>query len=94
MNAQELSEMDKNNFDQVFQRILLKDFVFKIRPKTDMYNVSLSFRSGLAGSGSGFQSICTSFALILHVKIWSLILACNQTFRVNKASELAKYYPS
>ena len=67
MNAQELGEMDENEYDQVFQRINFKEFVFKIRAKMDVFNVSLSFRSGLAGSGSGVLSPRSGISINLYL---------------------------
>jgi len=42
VSAQELGEMEETDYDQVFQRINFKEFVFKIRAKMDVFNVSLT----------------------------------------------------
>ncbi len=40
VSAQELGEMDENEYDQVFQKVNFKEFVFKVRAKMDVFNVS------------------------------------------------------
>ena len=39
VSAQELGEMTDNDYDQIFQKVNFKEFIFKIRAKMDVFNV-------------------------------------------------------
>ena len=43
VSAQELGEMEETEYDQIFQKANFKAFIFKIRAKMDVFNVSWLF---------------------------------------------------